>query len=92
LNKFSEFLSLSLWISFYRVSLCSYNINDIIIWVMNNRQAGGRSSETWSRPIEMGTNTNISNRVLQQDTWSHVCIGLLTSLASSDLLKNEYSK
>jgi hypothetical protein len=45
---FLRVLPFPLSVSFHRGSPYPY-----IIWRMNNRPAGGRSSETWSQPIDM---------------------------------------
>jgi hypothetical protein len=45
-------------VSFHHGSPCSY-----IIWEMNNRPAGGRSSETQSHPIDKNNNNHNKNKI-----------------------------
>jgi hypothetical protein len=50
---FSEFCGLFLSVSFHHASPYI-----TVIWGMNKRFVGGRSSETESRPIDMNSNNN----------------------------------
>jgi len=57
-NTFIHVLRLSLSISFHRFSPLSH-----IVCRMDNRAAGGRSSETQSHPIDMNNNNNNKNKI-----------------------------
>jgi hypothetical protein len=50
-----SFFVISLSVSFYHVSPYSY-----IIWGMDNKLDGGRSSETSSRPIDMNSSNHFT--------------------------------